>query len=377
MASVVAAMVSVEEGDLPDVALAVLNELLFGGNMKVQNTLYQWMMEEDTEGDFLKHLQDRLNTSMEMIDEGKKYSMLGEEDKKDISEEVHQGLLNATQTVVFCRLLCVNHCDKFQNILREQPGHTTQFNLINHIIELLARDADSSIACANLREEEYEMCCSIMRFLVSAMHGPCPGNQQIVARSDIVNTTIMMIPADSCATEREEIARLEGRHRSLSTLACEVLEACLEGGAVDRNDMYRHLEMKTLYKHARELDDEVQRMYKVAKSKSRMLTTREVARRDVVCDTLTKIYTMKELLDPKSPMSVLKSHEQHHAGGEVSLVGTVEVFMNNEVHECFFPMPVQAGFLSEETKAVFLRDKALKSVEQRVVHLIEVSSTKE
>ena len=123
MARVVASMVSAEEGDLPDVALAVLNELLFGGNRTVQNTLHEFLETEDTDGQFLKHMQQRLEQSLEMIDEGKKYGMLGTPGKDvSITDEVREGVLNASQTVIFCRQLCVNHCAMFQELLREQPG---------------------------------------------------------------------------------------------------------------------------------------------------------------------------------------------------------------------------------------------------------------
>jgi hypothetical protein len=47
------------EGDLSDVALELLNELLHGGNHKVRRTFFQWIVNSDTEGKFLWHLKQR------------------------------------------------------------------------------------------------------------------------------------------------------------------------------------------------------------------------------------------------------------------------------------------------------------------------------
>ena len=157
--------------------------------------------------------------------EGKRYGMIGLRGT-GMSKEVRHGIITATETAYFMMELCMDHFTPFQDLLRAQPGQTTHYNLLDDIIALLVLDADSSISCANFSEEEHEMCCWILRFLVAATHGPCPGNQRLVAESEIVNATIMMIPAEPCPAEQDEIVKAEGNYRSLSMLACDVLEAC-------------------------------------------------------------------------------------------------------------------------------------------------------
>jgi hypothetical protein len=215
------------------------------------------------------------------------------------------------------------------------------------------------------------MCCWILRFLIAAMHGPCPGNQLLVARSELLNSIILVIPAPPCLTERREVEESRGTHRTLSALACDVLEAVLEGGAVDYDDLRRHLELNTIYAHARRLNAEVQGMYKKALRETRSLSKEEESKRDLICDTLTKIYTIKQQLDPATDNSVMASGSNQHFGGETDLVGTVEIVVGNRVHQCFFPMPVQVSFLSQETKRNFLKSMALGTTEQRMGQLID------
>ena len=48
------------EGDLPDVALEVLRELLTGHNVDVRDTFYDFLVRSDTEGQFLRNIHKRM-----------------------------------------------------------------------------------------------------------------------------------------------------------------------------------------------------------------------------------------------------------------------------------------------------------------------------
>ena len=109
-----------EEDSLPDVALELLNELLFGGNKKVQDTLYDILLMEDIEGKFMAHIAQRLKVSFDSIVEGKKLGSLGGGDEA-LTAEVVNDMENAVQTLSFMECVCQGHNLDFQELLREQP----------------------------------------------------------------------------------------------------------------------------------------------------------------------------------------------------------------------------------------------------------------
>jgi hypothetical protein len=94
------------EGGLPDTAIELFNELLNGGNERVQDTLYAHLVTNDTEGKLVAHLAERLEKDMEGIVETRKNAQLGKEGDEENSASDADDCEHAISTVRFLQLLC-------------------------------------------------------------------------------------------------------------------------------------------------------------------------------------------------------------------------------------------------------------------------------
>jgi hypothetical protein len=86
---------------LPDRAISLFNEMLNGGNVEVQNTLYEHVMSADKEGKLKAHLGKRLDLALESLAVARKMSFASKDDQVDSGECEH-----AISTVRFLQLLC-------------------------------------------------------------------------------------------------------------------------------------------------------------------------------------------------------------------------------------------------------------------------------
>jgi len=90
-----------EVGSVQDKAIELFSELLKGGNLQIQKTLFGYLDRKDTEGKFLAHLFERLDRCYMGLQGCKERGLLG----AHTTPESAQFADNATQSLKFLQLL--------------------------------------------------------------------------------------------------------------------------------------------------------------------------------------------------------------------------------------------------------------------------------
>jgi hypothetical protein len=105
------------KGSLADIALSLFTEMLNGGNVEVQKTLYEHLIEVDTDCRFLEYVNVRLQRSQDGLIEAKKSgTLLDSEPSKSLQSDCEA----AIGIVRLVQLLCEGHHAGFQNYIRVQ-----------------------------------------------------------------------------------------------------------------------------------------------------------------------------------------------------------------------------------------------------------------
>jgi len=285
------------EGSVQDTALELFAELLWGGNSKIQSTLYEYVDTRDPEGRFLAHLVERLDREFLGLRNFKHRGLLGRNatfESKELAE-------NAAQTVNFLHLLCEGHNHKFQNLLREQPKNAVEVNLVDKAVLLLVLIVDSSATVKNFCKQECDLVYTVLKFLTEAMQGPCGKNQVLVTSVEVINavnaiTGTQLLAADEAPSSASSstaavagiaparlrasgLTDLAEESRKLCGAAAEMLAACLEN-RLDKHThdaMVRRLELRALGAYRDDLENQLRDLIGKADAKRRVLNEKEKA----------------------------------------------------------------------------------------------------
>lgn len=142
---------------LPDRVVQLLVELLDGGNKYVQQTLYNHLVNIDSDGKFLSHIEKRMHHAFSMYIAGKKMSKLTKTTKK-VSKNVSESCEYLIQTFRMVQLLCDGHHLGFQDFLRVQSGHTSsQVNIVKTTCEYVIQLCDSKEAIERFSNVEISL----------------------------------------------------------------------------------------------------------------------------------------------------------------------------------------------------------------------------
>jgi hypothetical protein len=194
LAVLISSLDSTADGDLPDVAIDLLIEMMNGGNETVARELYQFLVDVDTDGKFMKHLDRRFDADFEALQATKEKDQFGS-GAAVINPEVVRLCDNVGTTVRLLQLCCEGHNLPFQDLMRAQPMYTGDINLVAQVAELLALLCDSSVAVARFRRQELELISQLLATLVELIQGPCPGNQETIVASDAIAAVNSILPA--------------------------------------------------------------------------------------------------------------------------------------------------------------------------------------
>ena len=118
-------------GGLPDLALELCTEMMNGGNAQVASTLYEYLVEKDTDLKFLEHLHSRLFTGHASIKEAKRGGSFGGGD--GVSDEFVDSCRSIITTTRFIQLCCEGHNFKFQEFMRHQPMLDGNVDLLSKV----------------------------------------------------------------------------------------------------------------------------------------------------------------------------------------------------------------------------------------------------
>jgi hypothetical protein len=269
---------------MADEGIELLMEMLNAGNTDVQLEVFDYITNVDRDGKHLpyppprspcsplsppttpnshhpppsssgkmfNHLKARMQSSIERIKDRKV-------DVKDgyvkCSQEVKDEYENAMQTFELLQQLCEGHNLVVQDLLREQPSHSGNINLIVLVIDTLVCQCDSSSALKKMEQCEIDMVNSTLDVLIEVVQGPCLGNQLEIVNSDVLSVIKNLLPSPfhKRIDRRERLmvknkaillvsSLLEGREDKLAHMKlADDLEAVLLDNFCE--SVYKHIEM--------------------------------------------------------------------------------------------------------------------------------------
>ena len=411
-AKLVASVDDLASGGLPDNAIELLIELLNGGNREVQDTLYDYLTTEDTEGKFIDHLKRRLEASAVSLRVFKKrgyFGMAGGGGSVAPTEELSSACEETIQTARFLQLCCEGHHHRWQDLLREQPMYRASVNLVGVVSDIMSMLCESSLALSRFSELELDVVSQLMCLLTEVMQGPCAGNQEFIASSDVLVAVNSILPI---MTQDFEVRKAleDPKHVTVRGLACVLLAACLEGRK-DREcheHMERRIETAALSQYLVEVERDIRALRKA--TANRPWTDGETQRLKALNASLVAIVTIdvelkedahdllaggggggdKDSSDDedddgggrmakkgKSKKKKTKKRkkkkqtlEEEAIAGDGELWQLVEIAWKGKVERTVFPVPREMAFVSKARKEEFLTDVDLASAEKRMAGLI-------
>jgi hypothetical protein len=101
-----------------------------------------------------------------------------------MTETQREGYANAKQTFAVLQQLCEGHNNVTQNLLRTQPKHRKDINLVNEILKMFTMQASTGLELLLMESAEVDLLVSTMDLLTELLQGPCKGNQEFVTRDE-------------------------------------------------------------------------------------------------------------------------------------------------------------------------------------------------
>jgi hypothetical protein len=353
-------------GHLPDKALHLLVELLDGGNAKVQSSLYQHLIDVDAEGKLLIHMEARMLRGFEIMSEAKNEGTIGSDDESLIDDIVPECeyLIHSTR---FLQLLCEGHHRGFQNYMRTQPMHTSSHvNLVRSVGNLLILLCDSSYVIGKFTSIEIALVQQFLCFLVESIQGPCPGNQELIAKSDVIAALNSILDAQNW--KDGEHSQADPSYLDMRGLSCVLLAATLEG----REDRFTHrqlsrrVETGSLEEYKIALENSVWDILNQTKFEGRLPTQKEG--RIIKTKQSALVAVMTVLIELNIGVFKLKKKNKRN---QEKLVGLVEIAWRGKVERTVFPLPFEIKYLSNATKHNFLETVDLSTADKRMNALIK------
>ena len=279
------------EGALPDLALELLCELLNGGHPQVQRTLYSHLVKDDTEGKLLSYVGRRIQKASEGLAKRRRTASTKHDDDAD-DDEASPDCESAIVSARFLQLLCEGHFKDFQEYIRVQPMNSQSLDLVKAVSDLVVAQCASSFVCSHFTHLELEVVAQLLNTLIDAMLGPCAGNQDLLAKSELVPTLNSLLPAVNARDEACAVAH--PRHLTLRALSCVLMAACLEGRE-DRNthvQLERRLEIHAIEEYRDWLDTQVRECIISAKAEKRLPTPDEMLKIKTLQTSLMAVVTV-------------------------------------------------------------------------------------
>ena len=74
--------------------------------------------------------------------------------------------------------LCEGHNRLMQDLLRDQPDHAANVNLVHLGASMFVTLCETNAALRRMEESEFGLVVSALDFLIESVQGPCPGNRK-------------------------------------------------------------------------------------------------------------------------------------------------------------------------------------------------------
>eukprot|EP00615_Pteridomonas_danica_P000262 CAMPEP_0114358040 /NCGR_PEP_ID=MMETSP0101-20121206/22031_1 /TAXON_ID=38822 ORGANISM="Pteridomonas danica, Strain PT" /NCGR_SAMPLE_ID=MMETSP0101 /ASSEMBLY_ACC=CAM_ASM_000211 /LENGTH=1066 /DNA_ID=CAMNT_0001501009 /DNA_START=3077 /DNA_END=6274 /DNA_ORIENTATION=+ len=408
-------------GGLPDRVLQLLVELLDGGNHDVQQSLFEHFVNEDNEGKFLAHIEKRIDYAYGVYSEGKKADT-SNGSHATLSKEVTEACEHLIQSFRFLQLLCEGHHLGFQDYLRHQTGlASSHVNLIKRCVGLIISLCDTSFVIGRFTKTEIFLISQILLLLIEAIQGPCPGNQEVIAKSEVVSALNSIIYSKNA--KDQELRVSDPHYMDLRSLSCILLAATLEGREDDiiHGHLEKRLEKSSLEDFKSSLEEVIRSTIIDAKSQGRLMTSDEDTRMRTTKSALvavdsvliqlgqsisevtraikpmakTRSWRTKKTNDTTSttlrdpligvveiawrgqvertcfPGHAISTTPTQRKANNTALIGVAEIAWRGQVERTCFPLPFEIKYLSNATKLAFLDEVDVSSSDKRMGALIK------
>jgi hypothetical protein len=280
-----------------------------------------------------------------------------------------------------------------------------EVNLIKTVCNTVVFMCDSTFVVSKFTYIELDLVAQLLNTLIDSMLGPCAGNQELIAKSDVIASLNLVIHA---VNERDAHLEEENpRYMGIRGLSCLLLAACLEGREdhVTHEYLERRLERQMLDDYRTKLEDEVWVILSASKGKDRLPHPDEVERIIIAQQVLVAVSTVltelkkRELtlggpendnsqaegdnssagnatasldLDLKGRLSNMSAATKQLKGAKKpSLVGLVEIAWRGKVERTCFPLPFEIEYLAAASKTAFLDEVDLSTSEKRMKALMK------
>eukprot|EP00615_Pteridomonas_danica_P011690 CAMPEP_0114330802 /NCGR_PEP_ID=MMETSP0101-20121206/1993_1 /TAXON_ID=38822 ORGANISM="Pteridomonas danica, Strain PT" /NCGR_SAMPLE_ID=MMETSP0101 /ASSEMBLY_ACC=CAM_ASM_000211 /LENGTH=1284 /DNA_ID=CAMNT_0001460933 /DNA_START=3986 /DNA_END=7840 /DNA_ORIENTATION=+ len=354
------------EGNAADAALELLKELLYSGNVHVQLSIYNYVSDVDKDAKFLGHFKTRMAVSQDIIRNRKKETHL---DFVAMSELQREGYINAIQTFAVLQQLCEGHNTMTQNLLRTQPKHRKDINLVGETIKMFTMQAGNDLELRNMEEKEIELLIATMDLLTELLQGPCRGNQEFVTRDDSFMHSMETAVQSQFSTRVNKGLRVK-----VKSTAMVLMASLLEG----RSDLVVHKKMTEIFEPR--MFEVVHGYYsRTLKSTQKHSKLDDDATANRVDEILVGVVCLKRVVGELRLIPTFHAlgpdvlEEQRVAYKEIAFdrVAVIEVSWKGRIEAVSFPIPSEVDYLSQTTKEKFLSRVSLDTAEKRMKSLLQ------
>jgi hypothetical protein len=236
-------------------AMELLIELLTGGNITVQSTIFNYLTEHRN-SEFFAAMRDRIRgaaTAAKLkrkIAKARKLAAkqgmvsMAEEDEENVFDPIRMDLVGNV-----LQLFAEGHNHDMQDLMRDQLQFKFQesSNLINEAVKLLAVVAKNEQVIVQMLDGDAEDMGKVLEFLIEVMQGPCRKNQELLVASPMVDVCKRIIISkmrylQDDPEEESETHTECSREKDVKGKATTALASLLEGRADER--VHRQLSKK-------------------------------------------------------------------------------------------------------------------------------------
>lgn len=228
-----------QEGGLADHAIELLLELLRAGPPEVRDTIYRYLCAQDKDLRVLHHLKARFQASLAFLADRQLEVATG---FAPLTQAQRVLVADALQSLEIVAVLCARHAG-LQNLLREQPMHSGDVNVVECVLEVLSTLGLSQAGLARMEDLEVDLLRAAMETASALVLGPCAANQTlVVATPGVLNAVEKTIQGRF--HERVAPARQLAAKAAVAALVAAVLAGREPGGGLER-ELRRDLHLRS------------------------------------------------------------------------------------------------------------------------------------
>eukprot|EP00615_Pteridomonas_danica_P011890 CAMPEP_0114363634 /NCGR_PEP_ID=MMETSP0101-20121206/26762_1 /TAXON_ID=38822 ORGANISM="Pteridomonas danica, Strain PT" /NCGR_SAMPLE_ID=MMETSP0101 /ASSEMBLY_ACC=CAM_ASM_000211 /LENGTH=1145 /DNA_ID=CAMNT_0001510471 /DNA_START=4503 /DNA_END=7937 /DNA_ORIENTATION=+ len=230
-------------------AIELLQEMLYTGNVQVQESVLNYIEQIDKDSRLLKHLRGRLQESTRIV--------------RERSEQIRSGFIEMTrdqileyeeaeQTLHLLSEMMEGHNLSLQNIIRTQPLQSADVDLLKMVFDLLDFQASQSHLLKRMGTACVGLLISTLDFIVESMQGPCDGNQIALVSSEATMAAVKNILQSNFSKRLDQPTIMKLKAKGILVIA-----ASLEGrkDRIVHDFLAEQLEVPVLNKFASDATD--------------------------------------------------------------------------------------------------------------------------